>query len=378
MGVLAEKFFNYVGAVEGLTFSLGLNDQGLALWDRTHLTPGSKYLKFAQNFQVKGSQKFWKYQDAQALASMSWNIPPEMLGTLNGSWDEALFKSMGVSDAVLNEYLGAEKTLLKATGPRGALNLDLEVNPEVFRQAISVNPPNLKAIANAFNIRVTGVQEVANGEAYKKALRNIYASSILPELMDALGRSPENDVSFGVRMAEDLKESGLVYDRAQIWARLANPSSNPVTKKINQLISGILDNLPIYLHYTPSRMYFTTGKEGLADLASLVQKDAVPHNWTSSPIIAGWGSLIPDRSLLVGGISLNKILQVVKEAGIPEFADLPAVEAYPDLIGELSPTPSGNWETATLLSLSGDKPLINFFSQKLAKPRTQEAPNQVP
>ena len=381
MGVFVEKLFNYVGAIDGLTFSVGLGDQGVALWGRTHLTPGSKYLKLAQNFEVKGSRKFWKYQDAQALASMSWNLPPEMMRTLGSSLDAALFKAMGVSDGTLHEYLGAQKDLLKAAGPRGALNLDLELNPEALRQAISVNPPNLKELVNAFNVRITGVQETTDGEAYKKALRNFYSSSVLPDLMADLGRDRKNKVNFGVRMAEDLKESGLVYDRAQIWARLGNPSSSPVTEKINQFISEILDNLPFYLHYSPTRVYFTTGKEGLADLDSLVQHDAVLHNWAESPVVAGWGSLLPDNSLFEGGVSLNKILKEVKGAGMPEFADIPEVEPYPDLIDELSSTPSGNWETATLLSLSGDKPIINFLSHKLAAakaPQIQEAPSATP
>jgi hypothetical protein len=381
MGVLVEKVLNYVGSLEGLTLAASFNDQGLALWDQTHLTPGSKYLRFAQNLQVKGSREFWKYQDAQALASMSWNIPPQTLETLNASLGAVLYKAMGVSDGALNEYLGAEKTLLKATGPRGALNLDLEVNPEVFHQDLSETPPNLRELSGAFNVRITGVQETTDGEAYKIALRNFYTSAALSDLMADLGRQGGNNVNFGVRIANDLKNSGLVYDRAQVWVRLGNPTSSPETEKINEFISEILDNLPIYLHYSPTRVYFTAGKDGLADLDSLVQKDAVLHNWAKSPFVAGWGPLIPDNSLFEGGVSLNKVFQVVKEAGALGFEGLPKVEPYQDLMGELSPTPSGNWEAATLLSLSGDKSIIQFLSQKLAtakKPQVPEAPDLEP
>ena len=299
-----------------------------------------------------------------SLFGASWSIDGQACRDLSRQLMEGLFAALGLPAEAAASASALQAEWAKAEGPRGAMNLDLDIDAEALadlrgREPGSGDPADYSALlAKAFRLKFDLIREARDQAAYRTLLRGMGSDP------DFLALSKAYAEAFGLSFSttsRELKQGAFSYGELGFSLGVADEA------KLSSLGSGVgaFGSSPaaastalrafgaqLATRWTISQGRFAATNGDLAALKALSARKSAAKSLASEPAFA---KTMPPKPVFVGTLSLRKLMALSESSAAAASssaadseapdADDSAGHAAPPTPPALDPSSFGSWYT---------------------------------
>ena len=257
---------------------------------------------------------------SSAMYGYAWSMDPGISAGLSARLMESLFSSLGLPQGIAAKAIALQAKWAKATGPRGAMTMDMDIDPSAIAGAKDLKSEDPAAIADLLkrmlSIKFDLFQEVRDEAAYRALLRGMAADP------DYLAFSKAYVDAFGLSLAvrnQDKKDGAFSYGELGLDFKVVDPtklggleggSGSASTKAATDAVLAAIGSMT-KMRWTVSNGRFVATGGDAAALKALAARKAAAKGMTSDPAFAAFAKTMPPKTFLVGALSMRKLIGLV-------------------------------------------------------------------
>jgi len=274
------------------------------------------------------------------LYSYAWSIDGASSAELSARMAAASLRALGIESAALEGMAAFQERAAALAGPRGAMSIDMDFDPEALTRLEKASPAELSsAIEKAFSLRIDVAQETREETAFAAFVRGLPDDPDLARFLEPYG------ATFGIAMKlENAERKTGSFSYGELGLRLSVPDpsrfgaaadgSDGASEAIDSAFAAASELLT--LRWTSSRgSFFGT----TADATALKALAATPAPGTGPlpgyPELAAFAAEIPGKPVMVGSVSAKRLLELAAKFAVlaepgdsADESDLPDPERF--------------------------------------------------
>jgi hypothetical protein len=302
----------------------------------------------------------WANQVASgSMYGYAWSVDPTIGSTLYSQFTAPLFTSLGLSKDISDKANALRAKWSKATGPRGAMTLDLDIDSSAMADAKNLDSNDSSAVANLIKkmlkFRFDLFQEVKDEAGYRAMIKGLSSDpdflAFSKSYAQALGISfaiSNKDKKVGSFSYGELSMDLKVVDQAKLGA-LSGSSGSSSSASVEAALAAVSSMMSARWAISNGRFSATSGDAAaLNDLVG--RKAAAKGGLSAEPGFAAFAKTMPAKTFMVGSISMSKLMAMARDLASAGGASA----AMPD------PSLFGNWYSYLATDARGAAPGLEF------------------
>jgi hypothetical protein len=252
---------------------------------------------------------------SRALLASAWSIDPGLMAELSGKLLAPVFSVLGLPDTAVDAVSSLESRFAAAAGPRGASNLDFELDASAFSGLDDKDPAALEAaIRRGFSIDHEILVETRDDALFAKLVGGIGTDPDMGLLLKAyadvlgLGITLQNqDRIQGSFVYGDLGLSFKLLDAARFEAKrgIKSESAKAATEAALDAFGSKFG-----MRWTIAQGWFSATTGDLAALKTLSARSTAESPLTAEPGFADFAKDLPGKVLSVGSFSTRRLAEI--------------------------------------------------------------------
>ena len=235
-----------------------------------------------------------------------------------------LLSSLGLSKDIAAKAMAMQAKWAKAAGPRGAINLDLDLDAAAIAGAKDFKSEDPAAIADLvkkmLKIKFDMVQDVKDEASYRALIKGLSSDP------DYLAFSKAYSDAFGLSIAiknQEKKDGAFSYgelgielkvvDSAKLESLGSKSGSGPTSASSKaaaaEAVLAALGNL-VTARWTISNGRFVATGGDSGRLKALAARKSADKSLGADPVFAAFAKSMPPKTFIVGSLSMSKLMGV--------------------------------------------------------------------
>jgi hypothetical protein len=289
----------------------------------------------------------------------AWSMDPGIASGLYGRMMEPLFASLGLPKDIAAKAASLQAKWSKASGPRGAMSMDLEIDAGALAGAKDLKDEDAAAVAalmkKMLKIRFDILQEAKDEAGYRALVKG------LPKDADFQAFSKAYVQAFGLSLEiknQDKKDGSFSYgelgfdfkvvDAAKLGGLDSEEGSSSGKEAVEAVLAALGSMSASRWAVSNGRFAATSGD--LARLKALVSRKAADKGLASDPAFAAFAKTMPAKTVMVGSLSMRKLFGMAKDIASAAGGSGGASPAMPD------PSLFGSWYSYLAVDARGLAP----------------------
>jgi hypothetical protein len=337
LGELGLSLLAQLGLADG---ALEAGASGLTLRGGAAAKAGSDLQKALAAASLSPSALDWAAQvSAASMYGYSWSMDPSLAAGLYGRMMEPLFGSLGLPADIAARASSLQAKWSRAAGSRGAMSMDMDIDAKALAAAKDIKDDDPAAVSGfikkMLKLKLDLFQEVKDEAGYRALLKGLSADADLLAFSKAYGQAL--GIAFGIKN-QDKKDGAFAYGELGLdfkvvdASKLGGGSDSATVGAVESALAAVGSLAATRWTISGGRFVATSGD--LAALKSLAGRKAADKSLASAPSFAAFAKTMPPKTLMVGSLSMRKLMLMVK--------DILAVSA-PQATGMPDPELFGSW-----------------------------------
>jgi hypothetical protein len=285
---LVLKIIDIVKNVKNITYCVSVDEEGAEILSTTDVFKDNYVADFISAAGTEGDLKdYTKYLPENYMMTGISNINPEAVKTVS----DAVIDMLAVSDLIKEaDTAGLKKiseNMLDSMGYKSAFAFDMKFDTEMLTgmstDSTLQDPGDLKSIlGDAVQFNLICVYELKDAGLMRDTMRESLNGGLITGVVNDIYRDLGMKISISLR--EKVVENGFEYDIVSYDLDISGLLESSLSgasledkfqmQLMNEMISAMMENFNLYIHYTDNQCFMTMGGEGPGFLKSLVGNDS--------------------------------------------------------------------------------------------------------
>ncbi len=293
---------------------------------------------------------------SEAMYGYAWSMDPAVVSGLYEQMTAPLFSALGLSADIAAKAASLQAKWAKMGGPRGAMSLDMDIDASAIAGAKSLDSSDPSAVADLIKkmlkIRFDLFEEVKDEAGYRALLKGFSSDPDFLAFSKAYGQA--FGISFSMK-SQDKKDGSFSYgelgfdlkilDESKLGALGGSSSSKGATEAALAAITSLATT-----RWAISNGRFSATSGDAAALKALSTRKAADKAMGSDPAFAAFAKTMPAKTVMVGSLSMRKLMAMVGQIAAASGASGGSAAAMPD------PSQFGSWYSYLAVDARGLAP----------------------
>jgi hypothetical protein len=298
---------------------------------------------------------------ASDLYGYAWSMDPAIAAGLYEQMMEPLFSSLGLPANLASKAAALQSRWAKAAGSRGAMSLDMDIDASALAGAKDMKGDDPAAVAELMKkllrIKFAIFREVRDEASWRALLKGLATDPEYQAFAKAYAEA--FGISFSLRN-QDRKVGGFSYGELGIDLKIidaaklgalggkAGSASASTQASTEAALAAMLSLLSARWTVANGRFVATGGDPG--ELETLAKRKTADKALSANPSFAAFAKTMPPRTVMVGTLSMRKLMAMVSSFASASGADSASGASMPD------PALFGSWYSYFALDARGLAP----------------------